>query len=96
MQALTETDFYGKPGQVGNPWKQPIHHPEIAYVSWFAEPTARNEFVEAAFFTHEDEWYLGHIDMKLERYAEPAADETRVYRYIPRNYLLGWLASHRL
>jgi hypothetical protein len=92
---LTQTEQWEKPGHIGSPWKQPINHPEIAYVSWFAEPSAPNEYVEAAFFTHEDEWYLGHIET-LHVYAEPVAGETRVYRFIPRNLLLGWLAGYRL
>jgi hypothetical protein len=88
-------DNYGKPGHIGNAWKQPINHPNISYVSWFAEPTAPNEYVEAAFFTHDNEWYLGHVET-LHEYAEPEAGDTRVYRYIPRNLLLGWLAGYRL
>jgi hypothetical protein len=92
---LTQTEQWQKPGHVGNPWKQPVQHEHIAYVSWFAEPTAPNEYVEAAFFTHEDEWYLDDVTL-LRDYAEPAAGDTRVYRFVPRNSLLAWLSMHRL
>jgi len=84
--------LFGKAGQIGNPWKQPVDHPDIAYVSWFAEPNAQS-FCEAAFFDHDDKWYVQTVDAFAE-YAEHVdtdKDDTRVYRYIPRELLVDWL-----
>jgi len=81
--------LYGKAGQIGNPWKQPVDHPDIAYVSWFAEPNAQ-QHCEAAFFDYNDNWYVQTIDVFAD-YADAEALDTRVYRYIPRELLVDWL-----
>jgi len=82
--------LFGKTGQIGNPWKQPVDHPDIAYVSWFAEPNAQ-EHCEAAFFDHDDNWYVQTVDVFAEYADGEAVGDTRVYRYIPRELLVDWL-----
>lgn len=86
----THDRLYGKAGQIGNPWKQPVDHPDIAYVSWFAEPNAQS-FCEAAFFDHDDEWYVETIHAFADYADGEAVGGTRVYRYIPRELLVDWL-----
>ena len=82
--------LFGKAGQIGNPWKQPVDHPDIAYVSWFAEPSAQS-FCEAAFFDHDYKWYVQTIDVFADYADGEAVGDTRVYRYIPRELLVDWL-----
>ena len=86
----THDRLFGKAGQIGNPWKQPVDHPDIAYVSWFAEPNAQS-FCEAAFFDHDDNWYVQTIHAFADYADGEAVGGTRVYRYIPRELLVDWL-----
>jgi hypothetical protein len=86
----THDRMFGKAGQIGNPWKHPVDHPDIAYVSWFAEPNAQST-CEAAFFDHDDNWYVQTVDVFADYADGEAVGGTRVYRYIPRELLVDWL-----
>jgi len=89
----THDRLFGKAGQIGNPWKQPVDHPDIAYVSWFAEPNAQS-FCEAAFFDYNNNWYVQTVDVFAEYPDGEAVSGTRVYRYIPRELLVDWLRTY--
>ena len=84
----------GKPGQMGNHWMQPVDQPTVLYVSWFEEPYAVSSYrvgrsVEAAFCDHDGKWH-NDIVLGFEEYSD-GGGSARVYRYIPREFLIDWL-----
>jgi hypothetical protein len=78
----------GLPGQPGNPWRQPVDHPTVFYVSWFEEPYDIGS-VEAAFFDHEGKWH-NYTVLGFEEY-EDGCEGAGVYRHIPREFLIDWM-----
>ena len=60
---LIDGKEFGKPGQPGNPWTQPVDH--------------------------DGKWH-NDIVLGFEEYSD-GCESARVYRHIPREFLIDWL-----
>lgn len=69
---------YGTPGC---PKKQPIRHPEVYTVQYFAD-VGEPGTLEVALFGERGEWFTGVVE-ELEPYARGEYGGTRIYRGVP-------------
>lgn len=90
----TITNFSNKPGSFTLPWRQPVYHNRISYVTWCVE-LDNPASVSAIFFDHSNECYVGYVEL-LHKYAGPTSGGTRVYRHIPLESMHEWLSLYQV